>query len=165
MCSPRAAAAGSGAGTRTPGRLLRTREVAGWRGKRHRAALPFATPGPGDFHFGCAAGGLKPFANVVTELQLTQFVTMMAQAIAILAFGCAYPNRVVAFYLCYIFVLFALFRAFYAVKHVAPKEKDAMKIEAAPAAPVAPAATADEAPQAAARKAAAVSNRSPAGAL
>ena len=117
------------------------------------------------FYYGCATVGLKPFANVVTELQLTQFVTMMAQAIVILAFGCAYPNRVVAFYLCYIFVLFVLFRAFYAVKYVAPKEKDAMKIEAAPAAPVAPAATADEAPQAAARKAAAVSNSSPTGAL
>jgi hypothetical protein len=72
------------------------------------------------FYYGCACIGVKPFANVVTELQLTQFVTMMAQAIFILGYGCAYPNRVTAYYLGYILSLFVLFRAFYDNKYVAP---------------------------------------------
>ena len=54
------------------------------------------------FYYGCACIGIKPFANVVTELQLTQFVTMMAQALFILGFDCAYPHRVTGFYLGYI---------------------------------------------------------------
>ena len=72
------------------------------------------------FYYGCACIGVKPFANVVTELQLTQFVTMMAQATFILGYGCAYPNRVTAYYLGYILSLFVLFRAFYDNKYVAP---------------------------------------------
>ena len=75
------------------------------------------------FYYGCACIGVKPFANVVTELQLTQFVTMMAQATFILGYGCAYPNRVTAYYLGYILSLFVLFRAFYDNKYVAPAGK------------------------------------------
>ncbi len=101
------------------------------------------------FYYGCTTVGLKPFANVVTELQLTQFVTMMTQAIVILAFGCAYPNRVTGYYLAYILSLFMLFRAFYTVKYVAPKDKGAKKAEA-------PAAAAED-PKA--RKAAAAAPR------
>ena len=74
------------------------------------------------FYYGCTTLGLKPFANVVTELQLTQFVTMMLQAVTILALDCAYPHRVTAYYLGYIMSLFGLFRAFYTVKYVAPKK-------------------------------------------
>ena len=107
------------------------------------------------FYYGCACIGVKPFANVVTELQLTQFVTMMAQATFILGYGCAYPNRVTAYYLGYILSLFVLFRAFYTVKYVAPKEKGAKKLEAA-----SPAAAAAEDPKAAAaRKAGAAPRR------
>jgi len=106
------------------------------------------------FYYGCTTVGLKPFANVVTELQLTQFVTMMTQAVVILGFGCAYPNRVTAYYLGYILSLFVLFRAFYTVKYVAPKEKGAKKLEAA-----SPAAAAAEDPKAAARKAGAAPRR------
>ena len=73
------------------------------------------------FYYGCTTVGLKPFANVVTELQLTQFVTMMAQATFILGYGCAYPNRVTAYYLGYILSLFMLFRAFYDNKYVPGK--------------------------------------------
>ena len=84
------------------------------------------------FYYGCTTVGLKPFANVVTELQLTQFVTMMTQAVAILGLNCAYPHRVTGYYLAYILSLFVLFRAFYTVKYVAPKAKGGK--EAAPAA-------------------------------
>jgi elongation of very long chain fatty acids protein 4 len=58
-----------------------------------------------------------PFPWVwVTYLQMTQFVTMMSQAIYILAFGCPYPGRVTAYYLGYIASLFLLFAQFMASK-------------------------------------------------
>jgi elongation of very long chain fatty acids protein 4 len=69
-------------------------------------------------YYGCSVFGFKPFANVVTELQLAQFVTMMSQAIYILSQGCPYPQRVTAFYLGYILSLFLLFSSFYAAKYL-----------------------------------------------
>lgn len=49
---------------------------------------------------------------LVTNMQLIQFVTMMGQAVYILAFGCAYPRNITAGYLVYIFTLFLLFSDF-----------------------------------------------------
>eukprot|EP00052_Salpingoeca_macrocollata_P031319 m.322456 g.322456 ORF g.322456 m.322456 type:complete len:308 (-) comp26995_c0_seq1:30-953(-) len=52
---------------------------------------------------------LKP---MVTYLQMSQFVTMNAQAIYILAMGCPYPNRITWGYLIYILSLLVLFANF-----------------------------------------------------
>ncbi len=49
---------------------------------------------------------------IVTNMQLIQFVTMMSQAVYILAFGCAFPRNITAGYLVYIFSLFLLFSDF-----------------------------------------------------
>lgn len=48
----------------------------------------------------------------VTNSQLIQFVTMMAQAAYILAFNLEFPQRITAMYLVYIFTLFLLFSDF-----------------------------------------------------
>lgn len=53
----------------------------------------------------------------VTQLQMVQFITMMAQALVIIFKPCAYPRRITIFYLFYILSLFLLFYKFYMGKH------------------------------------------------
>lgn len=54
----------------------------------------------------------KPLKQLVTQSQMIQFVTMMAQALYILYFGCPYPRRITQCYLVYILSLFILFQNF-----------------------------------------------------
>ena len=101
------------------------------------------------FYYFCTALACTPFQNIVTDIQLTQFVTMMTQACVILgsgvakdngwaSFDCPYPKKVTAFYLGYIMSLFMLFNAFKAEKYQGPAK-------AAAASPKAEALAADEA--------------------
>lgn len=81
------------------------------------------------------AFNFKPvWGRYVTQLQMGQFVTMMLQAIFILARGCDYPNRLTAVYLVYIMSLFALFKNFDNKRWKAAKAAKAAKEAAAGAA-------------------------------
>lgn len=51
--------------------------------------------------------------QLVTNLQLIQFVTMMAQAVYILVMGCPYHHRITWVYLVYILSLLVLFKRFH----------------------------------------------------
>jgi elongation of very long chain fatty acids protein 4 len=64
-----------------------------------------------------------PMKMFVTNSQLIQFVTMMGQAVYILAVPCAFPNRITAFYLGYIFTLFLLFSDFKKKEYSPDKKK------------------------------------------
>ena len=89
-----------------------------------RSPIPFLflpPPSPS----GCSVVGVRPFANVVTQLQMFQFLTMMSQAIYILAFKCAYPARVTIFYLFYILSLYVLFYLFSLEKYGGAGDKKA----------------------------------------
>ena len=54
----------------------------------------------------------KLLKQLVTNLQLIQFVTMMSQAVYILAMGCPFPHPITWIYLFYIFSLYLLFKQF-----------------------------------------------------
>lgn len=61
---------------------------------------------------------------LVTLLQITQFITMNAQALYILNFNCAYPHRVTKFYLYYIISLLVLFLNFFLHRWIKRDAKD-----------------------------------------
>ncbi len=69
----------------------------------------------------------QPIKMIVTNMQLIQFVTMMAQAGYILVFSCPYPRIITAGYLVYIFSLFLLFNDFKRKTYTAKPAADAGK--------------------------------------
>lgn len=64
-----------------------------------------------------------PFKNLVTQLQMVQFVAMNSQAVYILYNGCPFPNNITWFYLFYILSLLVLFANFYVHSYILGKGK------------------------------------------
>lgn len=67
----------------------------------------------------------KPLKNkqIITQLQMLQFICMNAQAIYIMVMGCPFPFNITAFYLVYIISLLFLFGQFYVRSFLAGKGK------------------------------------------
>lgn len=70
------------------------------------------------FYYLLSTLGLKPtWGKYLTQMQMLQFVFMIAHGVYSLANDCPYPQTVIKFYIFYIAGMLALFGSFYLAKH------------------------------------------------
>lgn len=74
------------------------------------------------YYFLTSFGVNVTWGNMVTQLQLLQFVTMISQGVYMLNNNCEFPTRVNILYVTYISSLFILFLKFYVERWCRPAE-------------------------------------------